>query len=123
MQNFFYVKDRGEFVQLLFSDVHYIEAERRYVKFVTADKYYLTESSICNIESILPADQFCRIHRSFIVSLRHTQRFNTSTVTVPNKQLPIGKEYKDVFKKKIILATSERRFPDSEPGLQGRPAL
>jgi DNA-binding LytR/AlgR family response regulator len=101
----------------MFSDVQYVEADKRYVKFVTAERYYLTEGSICNVELLLPADQFCRIHRSYIISLKHTRRFNAVTVTVGDTQLPIGKEYRDRLKKKVILACSDMLVPKEKPAL------
>jgi len=49
------------------------------------------------MEQKLPAEKFCRIHRSFIVGLKHIESYNTSEVGVDGKRLPIGKNFKEKF--------------------------
>ena len=54
------------------------------------------------LENILPAKQFVRIHKSFIVSLKKINTLDGNTLGVGEYKLPIGKSYKsaieEVFK-------------------------
>src|ERR1700746_3246131 len=49
-------------VKILFSDIIYIESQREYIKIVTTKKEYLSKMSTHEIESLLPVNQFVRIH-------------------------------------------------------------
>jgi DNA-binding LytR/AlgR family response regulator len=46
---------------------------------------------------MLGKNKFVRIHRSFIVSLDKIKSFSNEIVTVDNKDLPIGKLYRNGF--------------------------
>lgn len=82
-------------VKILFSDIIYIESQREYIKVVTTKKAYLSKMSTHTIESLLPSEQFKRIHRSFIISIDKIESYTAETVEVNGMSLPIGREYKD----------------------------
>jgi len=50
-------------------DVIYIEASDDYVKFHSAEKYWLKSERMNNLEKNLDQRIFCRIHRSFIINI------------------------------------------------------
>src|SRR5947207_1782095 len=94
MPKFIFVKISGEYLKICYPDIIYIEAVNKYVRIVTKTKAYLVSSTMNYIETILPADIFCRIHRSYIISLDHTNKFDHDILYIDNKKLPIGKRYK-----------------------------
>ena len=49
------------------------------------------------IESLLPAYLFNRIHRSFIVSISKIESYTAETVEVNAVSLPIGRYYRSVI--------------------------
>jgi DNA-binding LytR/AlgR family response regulator len=49
------------------------------------------------IESLLPANLFKRIHRSFIVSISKIESYTAEAVEVNGVSIPIGRGYKDVI--------------------------
>jgi len=79
-------------------DIVYIQAEKRYVTIVTQNDCYSSMISITELEKLLPADLFCRIHRSYIISLSHTDKFNDELAFVGNRKIPIAKQYKNALK-------------------------
>src|SRR3954451_15585348 len=50
-------------VKILFSEILYIESQREYIKIVTTKKEYYSKMSTHEIETMLPANLFKRIHR------------------------------------------------------------
>jgi two-component system, LytTR family, response regulator len=84
-------------VKILFSEITYIESQREYVKIVTTKKEYTSKMSTHEIENLLPANLFKRIHRSFIVSLNKIDSYNAETVEVNGVSIPIGRGYRDVI--------------------------
>jgi len=85
-------------VKLFFSEIFYVESQREYVKIVTAKAAYLPKMSTLAIEKLLPAHQFKRVHRSFIISLNHIDSYTAETVQVAGHIITIGRAYREIFK-------------------------
>jgi len=51
-------------VKILFLEIVYIESQREYIKIITTKKEYISKMSTHEIEDLLPANLFKRIHRS-----------------------------------------------------------
>jgi two-component system, LytTR family, response regulator len=83
-------------VKILFSEIAYIESQREYIKIVTTKKEYTSKMSTHEIENLLPAHLFKRIHRSFIVALNKIESYNAETVEINGVSIPIGRGYRDV---------------------------
>jgi DNA-binding LytR/AlgR family response regulator len=84
-------------VKILFSDIAYIESQREYIKIVTTKKEYISKMSTHEIEELLPAHLFKRIHRSYIVSLSKIESYTAEMVEVNGVSIPIGRGYRDVI--------------------------
>src|SRR5215212_5255127 len=66
IKDFIFLNVQKKRVKILFSEIVYIESQREYVKIVTTKKEYVTKMSTHEIEELLPASLFKRVHRSFI---------------------------------------------------------
>ena len=84
-------------VKILFSEMLYIESQREYVKIVTEKKEHLSKISTHEIEELLPAKQFKRIHRSFIVALNKIESYTMDAVEINGVSIPVGREYRQVL--------------------------
>jgi DNA-binding LytR/AlgR family response regulator len=84
-------------VKILFSEIVFIESQREYIKIKTTQNEYLTKMSTKEIEDILPADRFKRIHRSFIISIARIEKYTSDTVELAGVSIPIGRGYRDVI--------------------------
>lgn len=94
-----FIKANQKQQKVSFSNILYVEAFADYVKIFTPEKRLVTLQTMKNMEQKLPADLFCRIHRSFIVGLRHISAFSSSEVEVNGQKLPVGKNYREAFMK------------------------
>lgn len=97
-KNYLFLNVQKKKVKILFSEIVYVESQREYVKIVTTKKEYLSKMSTSEIESLLPAHLFRRIHRSFIVSLSKIESYTSEEVEVSGVSIPIGRDYRDVIK-------------------------
>ncbi len=82
-------------VKILFSEIVYIESQREYIKIITTKREYISKMSTHEIEDLLPAHLFKRIHRSFIVSLRKIESYTADMIEVNGVSIPIGRGYRD----------------------------
>lgn len=92
--SFIFLNVQKRKVKILFADIQYIESQREYVKVVTSKKVLLTKMSTKEIESLLPAERFKRIHRSFIIALDKIESFNSEMVEIGGVSIPVGRDYK-----------------------------
>jgi two-component system LytT family response regulator len=84
-------------VKVLFSEIVYIESQREYIKIVTTKREYISKMSTHEIEDILPANLFRRIHRSFIISISKIESYTAEIVEVNGVSIPIGRGYRDII--------------------------
>ena len=96
-KDFIFLNVQKKKVKILFSEIVYIESQREYVRIVTTKKEFLTKMSTHEIEALLPAHLFKRIHRSFIVSISKIQSYTAEEVEVNGTPIPIGSGYRDVI--------------------------
>ena len=96
---FIYLKADRKMIKVMLDDILYIESARDYLKIFTHNNFIMTRQTTSSIENMLSEDEFIRIHRSFIVSLKKINSFTNETVEIGNKELPIGKFYLNSFLK------------------------
>jgi len=84
-------------VKVLFQDIIYIESQREYIKIVTGKTTYLSKISTHEMEALLPARLFKRIHRSFIIAVNKIDSYTAETVEVNGIAIPIGRGYRDII--------------------------
>jgi two-component system, LytTR family, response regulator len=85
-------------VKILFSEIIYIESQREYIRIVTTKKEWISKISTHEIEAMLPANLFKRIHRSFIVALNKIDSYTADSVEVNGVAIPVGRDYRDSIK-------------------------
>jgi len=84
-------------MKILFSEIIYIESQREYIKIVTTRKEYISKMSTHEMEDLLPANLFKRIHRSYIVSVSKINSYTAEEVEVNGVPIPIGRGYRDII--------------------------
>lgn len=63
------VKKNGVIKIVALADIHYLEADDDYVKLSTAEGIFHKNKTMSFFEQTLPAEQFIRIHRSYLINL------------------------------------------------------
>jgi len=63
------VKKNGVIKIVALADIHYLEADDDYVKLSTAEGIFHKNKTMGFFEQTLPAEQFIRIHRSYLINL------------------------------------------------------
>ena len=107
MKKYFFIRTNGRYVRINFQDIIYLEGRRNYIRIVTESGFYMTLITMKQIEQLLPAALFRRIHKSYIVSMDRVVEFDSDTVYLKNKQLPIGENYRQAFENSLLIAKSE----------------
>tara|TARA_R110000850_G_scaffold30238_2_gene83456 strand:- start:6397 stop:7119 length:723 start_codon:yes stop_codon:yes gene_type:complete len=95
-----WVQDGRGVLQLIVSDIEWVEAERDYMRLHLPGRSYLVHQSMRALESQLPARLFVRVHRSIIIRrdcIAQVRRKGRKRFVIlqDGKQLPIGPSYAD----------------------------
>ncbi|MFD2522232.1 LytR/AlgR family response regulator transcription factor [Emticicia soli] len=101
-KDFIFVNVQKKKVKVLFADILYIESQREYIKIVTEKNTLISKMSTHEIEALLPAPLFKRIHRSFIVSLNKIDSFTSELVELNGISIPIGRGYREVIERFFV---------------------
>lgn len=96
----FFVADKKRH-KIFFDEIFYVESVKDYVKIHTPDKTVVTKFQIGEVEQLLKDHDFFRIHKSFIVNMKHLSAFNANEVEIGKTNLPIGRTYAELFKKHV----------------------
>ena len=97
-----FVKADGKMIKINYDDIWYVEAFADYVKIFTAeDRRIVTLQTMKNMEISLPTDKFARVHRSYIVAINKVKSIGAHEVQIGNKNIPLGKNYKDAFAQRM----------------------
>jgi two-component system, LytTR family, response regulator len=94
-RDFVFINVQKKKVKILFSEIVFVESQREYIKIRTTGNEYISKMSTHEIEAILPAHLFKRVHRSFIVSIRRIESYTAEMIEIDGVSIPIGKGYRD----------------------------
>ena len=93
--NFIIVKDGTKIHKIDFPDLLYIEGQREYVTFHTSQKKITALYVMKILEDSLPQKHFIRVHKSYIVAIRHIEMIEGNMLKVAGEKIPIGGSYKN----------------------------
>jgi DNA-binding LytR/AlgR family response regulator len=80
-------------VRVLPREILYVESLKEYAKVHLADRHFLTQISLQELEQLLPELNFLRIHRSYIVNIDKIRAFSANEIEIAGVVLPIGRTY------------------------------
>lgn len=99
---YFFVKCNNRFEKVGFDELLYVEAANNYVLLQTMSKRLITYLTFKGMEEQLPADQFVKVHKSFLVSLDKIDHLDGETITVGSHRIPISRSMKDAVLQHVV---------------------
>jgi two-component system LytT family response regulator len=93
-EDFVFIKTGTEQIRVAFSDILYLEAAGNYVTYFLNDRQVLSRSTVSEALETLPASQFMRVHRSFIVALNKITKVSRDEVQIGKKTIPVSEGYR-----------------------------
>jgi DNA-binding LytR/AlgR family response regulator len=76
-------------------DILYVEALDDYVKVVTVETSYLVNDTLKGLQEELPAAQFVRVHKSYIIASSKIVFFEGNYIKIGSRDIPIGASYRE----------------------------
>lgn len=105
-----YVRSDRKMIKVRFQEIHFIESIGDYLKIHMHQKTVVTRETMTTIEAKLPAKDFMRIHRSYIVAMKAIDSYSNEFVEIDNQQLPLSRGFKEHVLQKLQGQTADGLF-------------
>lgn len=80
-----------------YSDIMFIKGLNNYISVYTKDQHIITYMNLKEIINLIPAQLFCRVHRSYIVSFNYIKFIDGNSLFIDEEKIPINESYKATF--------------------------
>lgn len=89
------IKADHKLYKVLYEDISYIEGQREYVSFHVPSGRITALMSLKKLEESLPASQFIRCHKSYIINKTKVEALEGNSLIIQGKSIPVGQSYKE----------------------------
>jgi len=94
---YIFVKVETKMVRVELDDILFIEGLKNYVSIYTKTQRIVTLQVMKQLEEILPANRFVRVHKSYIVALDKINSIERQEIYIKDRVIPIGITYQEQF--------------------------
>ena len=98
-----FIKDNKIIRKILLNDILWMESKGDYVKINTVETQYIIHSTLKNMEAKLPASEFVRIHRGYLIPVSKIDYIEDGVAYIMGTPLPVSETYKNDLLKKLQL--------------------
>lgn len=95
--DFFFVKSDRRYFKINFDEVLFVEGLKDYVIIQTDTQRIITKMTLKSITTFLPAKNFFRINKSFIVNTEKITSFDNNDVFIKSYEIAVGSSYRMAF--------------------------
>jgi two-component system, LytTR family, response regulator len=96
--NYLNIKSNKETLRIAIDNIFYFQSCGDYVMCFNSQGRTIIRERISNLEKTLPSNNFVRIHRQYIVSMKWILSIRGNMVRLKDVELPIGRQYRSAIK-------------------------
>ena len=98
---FIFVKTEYRLERIDLDHILYIEGMKDYLRIICNDKKIMTLQSFSKLEESLPSNRFCRVHKSYIVSIDKIKSIERNVIVIGDRRIPVSNTYRESFFSRI----------------------
>ncbi|GAB3241267.1 LytTR family DNA-binding domain-containing protein [Hymenobacter seoulensis] len=98
-QEFIFLKVGHRIQKVATRDILFVEGMKDYLRLHTREEKIMTLLSFAKLEELLPAQDFVRVHRSFLVALNKIDHIERNRIQIADQIIPISDTYAEAFYK------------------------
>jgi two-component system LytT family response regulator len=95
--DYIFVKSEYKTLKIDLEDIHYIKGMADYVTLVLQDKKVHTLENLKHYEKTLPAGNFMRVHKSYIIAMDKIEFIERNRAVILGDYIPVSDTYKKAF--------------------------
>jgi DNA-binding LytR/AlgR family response regulator len=86
-----FLKTDRQWIRIDIADIQYVESLKDYIRVVTTKGEFICHQSLADITARLPAENFCRVHRSYTVAIKKIDHIRHHCAHIGSKAIPISR--------------------------------
>jgi two-component system, LytTR family, response regulator len=98
------IKSGPQTYRVKVSEILYLEKDGNYITVHLKDGNILIRENMGDIFDLVPAADFIRVHKSFVVGIRHISLIEVHQLIVNGEKIPIGSTYRDSLRGRLGIA-------------------
>jgi DNA-binding LytR/AlgR family response regulator len=98
----FFIKSDNVLVKIVYTDILFAEAMENYVSICTKERKHIAHLTFKTLEEKLPAADFLKVHKSFIVNLSKIDGIDTEGLRIGQHKIPISRSSKEAVMEMIL---------------------
>jgi len=96
-----FVKSGPQTYQVKLSHILYLEKDGNYITICLKDKNILVRENMGDIFDLVPAADFIRVHKSYVVAIRHITMIEAHQLIIGQVKIPVGSTYRENLKNRL----------------------
>jgi len=96
-----FIKSGPQTYRVKVSEILYLEKEGNYITVHRTGGNILIRENMGDIFDLLPAADFVRVHKSYVVGIRHITLIEVHQLIVDGEKIPIGSTYRDSLRDRL----------------------
>ena len=95
------IKSGPQTYQVKIADILYLEKDGNYITVRLKDKQILIRENMGDIFDLVPAASFVRVHKSYVVAIRHITMIEAHQLIVGGEKIPVGSTYREALRARL----------------------
>lgn len=101
-EDYIFIKTDNKLQRIFYTDILFAEALQNYVAIYTKEKKFIAYLTFKSVEDKLPAIQFLKVHKSYIVQTAKVDAFENNELQIGEYKIPVSRNLKEEVLKKIL---------------------
>lgn len=96
-----FIKSGPQTHQVKVREILFLEKDGNYMHLHLKDRTILIRESMGDVFDLVPASDFIRVHKSYVVAIKHIAMIETHQLTVNGKKIPVGSTYREALRSRL----------------------
>ncbi|WEA01915.1 LytR/AlgR family response regulator transcription factor [Mucilaginibacter sp. SJ] len=96
-----YLKSGSQTYPVKRNEILYLEKDGNYMTVHLKNKNILIRENMSSVFELVPATDFIRVHKSYVIAIKHVTMIEAQQLTVGGEKIPIGNSYRDLLRARL----------------------
>ncbi len=97
------IKADGKLIRIRFKDILLVEGMKEYVRIICKDEKFITFERMKNMETMLPAQDFMRVHKSYIVARDAIKSIEGNMLDIGIRKIPVSRSKRETIVEEFFM--------------------